>query len=178
MLDVVEKSLKLHLAIQSQTTTALTDMSTKYGHNVEALRDACAGYTPVFADDDVRAFARELNDRDGKLYQQLRYGSQKTTAGFQTSLATLRPVVDKVFCESILRLPDAIRKVLVFSSPLKHLLVGGRFDQSRHPAQLVEALRVENAYFDRLLKYCRQIEDEQATLAASLIAKRAGFGDA
>ena len=177
MLDVVEKSLKLHLAVQTQTTTALTDMSTKYGHNVEALRDRCAAFTPLFAADDVRAFAKGLNDRDGKLYQQLRYGSQKTTAGFRTNLSTLRPVVDKIFCESILRLPEDIRKVLVFSSPLKQLLVGTRFDQSRHPAQLVEALREDNAYFDRLLQYCRQIEEEHAALATSLIAGR-GFGDA
>jgi hypothetical protein len=86
--------------------------------------------------------------------------------------------VDKVFCESILRLPGDIRKVLVFSSPLKQLLIGSPFDQSRHPAQLVEALKIENAYFDRLLQYCRQIEDEQAALATSLIAGRSGSGDA
>ena len=52
MLDVVEKSLKLHLAVQAQTATALTEMSSTYGHNVEALRDACAAFTPVFADED------------------------------------------------------------------------------------------------------------------------------
>ncbi len=172
MLDVVEKSLKLHLAVQKKMATALTDMSSKYGHNVEALRDACAPFTPTFPDDDVRAFTKDLNDRDGKLYQQLRYGSQKTTGGFSTNLSTLRPVVDKIFCESILQLPDDTRKVLVFSSPLKQLLVGTQFDQSRHPAQLVEALRKENAYFDRLFQYCLQIEEEHATLAALLTAQR------
>ena len=178
MLDVVEKSLKLHLAVQTQTATALTDMSAKYGHNVEALRGACAAFTPIFADDDVRAFTKDLNDRDGKLYQQLRYGSQKTTAGFQTNLSTLLPVVDKIFCESILSLPEDTRRVLVFSSPLKQLLVGSPFDQSRNPAQLLEALQKDNAYFDRLLQYCRQIEKEQAALAASISEARAGSGDA
>lgn len=44
--------------------------------------------------------------------------------------------------------------------------------------QLVEALRIHNAYFDRLLRYCRQIEEEQAALAASLIAGRPESGDA
>ena len=104
MLDVVEKSLKLHLAVQTQTATALTEMHTTYGHNVEALRDACAAFTPAFADDDVRGFTRDLNDRDGKLYQQMRYGSQRTTLGFQTNLSTLLPVVDKIFSESLLGL--------------------------------------------------------------------------
>lgn len=58
MLDVVEKSLKLHLAVQTQTATALTEMSSTYGHNGEPLRDACATFAPAFADDDVRAFTR------------------------------------------------------------------------------------------------------------------------
>jgi len=177
MLDVVEKSLKLHLAVQTQTATALTEMSTTYGHNVEALRDACAAFTPAFADDDVREFTRDLNDRDGKLYQQMRYGSQRTTLGFQTNLSTLRPVVDKIFSESLLGLPEDARKVLVFSSPLKQLLIGNQFDQSRNPAQLIAALAKDNAYFDRLLHYCRQIEEEQAALAASL-AGRTTTGDA
>ena len=170
MLDVVEKSLKLHLAVQTQTPTALSDMATKYGHNVEALREACAGFTSVFDDADIRDFTKHLNDRDGKLYQQLRYGSQKTTEGFSTNLATLRPVVDKVFCESILQLPEHIRRPLFYSSPLKQLIVGSRFDQSQHPAELVEALRRDNAYFDLLSDYCYRIEQEQANLLAQMAA--------
>lgn len=168
MLDVVEKALKLHLAVHTQTPTALSDMSIKYGHNVEALRAACAAYTSPFNDPDVCAFTKDLNDPDGKLYQKLRYGAQKTTEGFSTNLSTLRPVVDKIFAESILGLPESTRRVLMYTSPLKQLLLRTRFDQSRHPAELSDALRLENAYFDRLLEYCRQIEKEQEALIASL----------
>ena len=178
MLDVVEKALKLHLAVQTQTDTALSDMATKYGHNVEALRDACAEFAPVFADADVRDFAKHLNDRDGKLYQQLRYGSQKTTEGFSTNLSTLRPVVDKIFCESILQLPENFRRVLVYSSPLKQLIVGSQFDQSRHPQELIDALRRDNAYFDRLAEYCHRIEKEQAVLIAPITAAQQQSSDA
>lgn len=178
MLDVVEKALKLHLAVQTQTTTALSDMATKYGHNVEALREGCAAFAPVFADADIRDFARHLNDRDGKLYQQLRYGSQKTTEGFSTNLSNLRPVVDKIFCEAILQLPENIRRVLVYSSPLKALIVGSRFDQTRHPGELLEALKRDNAYFDRLAEYCHRIENEQADLLAQMTAARRESGDA
>ena len=178
MLDVVEKALKLHLAVQTQTDAALSDMATKYGHNVEALRDACAAFSPVFADADVRDFAKHLNDRDGKLYQQLRYGSQKTTEGFSTNLSTLRPIVDKIFCESILQLPESIRRVLVYSSPLKQLIVRSRFDQSRHPIELIEALRRDNAYFDRFSEYCHRIEKEQADLVAQMTAAQHQSGDA
>jgi hypothetical protein len=178
MLDVVEKSLKLHLAVQTQTDRALSDMAARYGHNVEALRDACASFTPLFADADIRDFTRHLSDRDGKLYQQLRYGSQKTTDGFSTNLSTLRPVVDKIFCESILQLPEDIRRLLVYSSPLKQLIVGSRFDQSRHPTELVESLRQDNHYYDRLSEYCHRIEKEQADLLAKFAAAQPRTDDA
>lgn len=164
MIDVAEKSFKLHLAVHTQTVAALADMGSKYGHNLEALRGACAGFSPVFAEDDVRAFTKHLNDRDGKLYQQLRYGAQKTTKGFKTNLSSLRPVVDKIFCESVLGLPEGIRKVLLYSSPIKQLLARTALDQSQHPVELIDALRRENAYFDRLNEYCHRIEAEQTAM--------------
>ena len=173
MIDVAEKSLKLHLAVHTQTVAALADMGSKYGHNLEALRNACARFSPAFAEDDVRAFTKHLNDRDGKLYQQLRYGAQKTTDGFKTNLSSLRPVVDKIFCESVLGLPEAIRKVLVYSSPIKQLLVRSNLDQSRHPIELIDALRRDNAYFDRLNEYCHRIETEQAALLVAVHAAKA-----
>jgi hypothetical protein len=177
MIDVAEKSLKLHLAVQTQTVAALADMGSKYGHNLEALRDASAAFSPVFADDDIRGFTKHLNDRDGKLYQQFRYGAQKTTEGFKTNLSTLRPVVDKIFCESLLGLPEEIRKVLVYSSPIKQLLVRSPFDQSRHPDELIDAMRRDNAYFDRLSEYCHRIEDEHAALVAAMSAAETRSGD-
>lgn len=158
MLDVAEKSLKLHLAVHTQTVTALADMGAKYGHNLEALRDACAEFSAVFADADIRAFTKSLNDRDGKLYQQLRYGSQKTTGGFKTNLSKLRPVIDKIFCESLLGLPEGMRQVLVQPSPIRQLLVRSAFDQTRFPVEVTDALRRDNAYFERLDEYCRRIE--------------------
>jgi len=168
MIDIAEKSFKLYLAVQTQTGAALADMGSKYGHNLEALREACAGFSPIFKENDVRAFTKNLNDRDGKLYQQLRYGAQKTTDGFKTNLSTLRPVVDKIFCESILGLPDGIRRTLIYSSPIKQLLVRTSLDQSRHPEELIDALRHDNVYFDRLNDYCHRIEEEHATLIAKI----------
>lgn len=178
MLDVVEKLLKLHLAVHTQTPTALSDMSTKYGHNIEALRAACAAYTPAFNDPDVCAFTKDLNDRDGKLYQKLRYGAQRTTEGFSTNLSTLRPVVDKIFAESILGLPESTRRMFMYTSPLKQLLLRTRFDQSQHPAELFNALRLDNAYFDQLLAYCQQIEAEQEALMAKLHPAQSQGADA
>jgi hypothetical protein len=176
MIDVAEKSLKLHLAVQTRTTTALSDMATTYGHNLEALRAACARYTPVFDDVDVRSFTSHLNDRDGKLYQELRYGAQKTTDGFSTNLSTLRPVVDKIFAESILGLPEEQRRLLVSASPLKSLLVRSRFDQTKHPHEVIDAVRRDNAYFERLSTYCHRLEEDQDGVLKAL-AEAKGKGD-
>jgi hypothetical protein len=87
-------------------------------------------------------------------------------------------VVDKIFGESLLGLPEGIRKVLVYSSPIKQLLVRGAFDQSRHPVELIDALRRDNAYFDRLNEYCHRIEQEQAEAMAAVPGAGAqGQGD-
>jgi hypothetical protein len=168
MLDVVEKSLKLYIAAQTRTTAALSDVAGRYGHNVEKLRVACAAYESAFDDDDVRAFTKDLNDADGKLYQKLRYGAQKTTDGFETNLAALMPVVDKIFCKSILTLPADCQKVLVFSSPLKQLLMGSRFDQTQNRAWVLEALRSGNAYFHELAALCHRLDEEHAAARISL----------
>lgn len=173
MLDVVEKSLKLHLSVQTKTMTALKDMRTDYGHNVESLRAACARYHSVFDESDVRAFTKDLNDKDGKLYQHLRYGTQETTDGFSTTLGVLLPVVDKVFVQSILLLPENDRKLLFFVSPLKSLLVRSQFDQSRDPELLINLLRLGNVQFAPLQHYCEQIEREHDELVANLSKAKA-----
>lgn len=168
MIDIVEKSLKLHLAVQSQTTTALNDMRTTHGHNVDSLREACAKYHSLFNDADVRKFTQHLNDRDGKLYQKLRYGSQETTTGFSTNIGTLLPVVDKVFIQSILLLPEERRKLLVGASPIKHLLTRSPIDQSQYPEQTIEILAHGNAYFSLLMEYCQCLKQKKDDLMAKI----------
>lgn len=143
MLDVVEKSLKMYLSVHTQSATALTEARQDYGHDIEKLRAACARFDPVFDDADIRLFTKDLNDKNGKLYQCLRYGAQATTAGFEAN-TQLMPVVDKIFSKSFLLLPEGTRRVLVFSSMLKNLITGSRFDQSRNRPLLIEALRSAN----------------------------------
>lgn len=168
MIDIVEKSLKLHLAVQSQTLTALSDMKEIHRHNVESLRRACAKFHPLFDEPDVREFTRHLNDPDGKLYQKLRYGSQETTTGFKTNIGTLLPVVDKVFVQSILLLSEEHRRLLVGASPIKLLLTRSPIDQSQYPEQTIEILADGNAQFPLLMDYCQRVEQEQAALIARI----------
>jgi len=170
MLDVVEKALKLHLSVQTQTKTALTDARTKYGHNIENLRVACATFEPAFDHQDIRVLTRDLNDKDGKLYQYLRYGSQATTAGFETNLAVLLPVVDRVFANSLLLLPAEHRKLLLFCSSLKSLVTRSRFDQSRHPEQLMDVIARDNAHFHEFKTLFEQLDKEHEILAAQMRA--------
>lgn len=170
MLDVVEKALKLHLSVQTQTATALSDMRSSHGHNLESLRSACADFNPLFNDADIRAFTKDLNDRDGKLYQKLRYGSQETTNGFEATPGLMLPVVDKVFIQSILLLPDNKKKLLLQSSPLHLLLTRSRMDQTRHPEQIIELLALGNAHFSPLQAECQRIADEHSALVAKLPA--------
>ena len=168
MLDVVEKALKVHLAVQTQTPTALTDARSDYGHNIEKLRAACAKFEPAFDHQGIQALTRDLNDKDGKLYQYLRYGSQETTAGSETNLAVLLPVVDRIFSNSLLLLPDEYRRLLLFCSSLKSLVTRSSFDQSRHPEQLIDVLARDNPYFREFQVLFEQLDKEQEVLAAKI----------
>jgi hypothetical protein len=161
MIDIVEKSLKMHLAVQTQTATALSDMRTTHGHNVDSLRRTCAKFHPLFDDADIRGFTQHLNDRDGKLYQKLRYGSQETTIGFSTNIGTLLPVVDKVFIQSILLLPEPHRRLMVSASFIKHLLTRSPIDQSEFPEQTIEILAQGNAQLPLLMDYCQTLKQEE-----------------
>lgn len=169
-LDVAEKALKLHLAVQTKTSTALSDARTEYGHNVEKLRAACAKCHPIFDDPDICAFTRDLNDRHGKLYQFLRYGAQETTEGYAANLGLLVPVIDKIFCKSLLLLPEHDRRLLVFSSLVKCLITGSRFDQTHSRDLVISALRMRNAFYDELAEYCRYLDEEHAELVAQFEA--------
>jgi hypothetical protein len=168
MLDVVEKALKLHLAVQTQTPTALADARAGYGHNLEKLRAACAQYEPAFDHPDIQALTKDLNDKDGKLYQHMRYGSQETTIGWQTNLVLLLPVVDRVFAHSLLLLPAPHRQFLLFCSSLKNLVTRSRFDQTRNPDQLIELLARENPFFGEFVTVFEALDREHEELSAQL----------
>ena len=168
MVDIVEKTLKLYLAIQRQSTTTLRDIRHNHGHNIETLRCACAEFHSVFNEVDVRDFTTHLNDKDGKLYQMLRYGSQETTSGFATNIGKLLPVVDKIFIQSILLLPEEHRKQLVCASPMKILLTRSDIDQSLYPEQTIEILSNGNAHFPLLMEYCQRLKQEEDSLVEKM----------
>lgn len=163
-LDVAEKSLKLFVMVSTKSPTALSSVRADYGHNIEKLRAVAAKYDTVFDEAPIRAFSRDLNDKSGKLYQHVRYGSEETTDGFEVNLAALMPVVDRIFVQSVLKLPEADRKLLFFVSPLKHLVRGSHFDQTQNRAVVLDSLRYQNAEFSAFETLCEQLDTEHEAL--------------
>ena len=164
MLDVAEKAMKLYLMVKTQTETALSDSRIDYGHNLEKLRAACAVFNEAFDHDEIKSFTQDLNDRDGKLYQHLRYGSQETTSGSQANTAEILTVIDRIFSNSLLLLPEDHRKLLLFSSALKALITRSRFDQSKDPTLLISALAYENEYFEDFKTLFEQMDKSHEEL--------------
>lgn len=160
MVEIVEKSLKLHLVVRRRSNTALTDARRRYGHNIEALRAACAEYDQAFDHDDIRDLTKFLNDKDGKLYQYLRYGSQETTEGMAFHLRSMLPTVDRIFAQSLLLLPTNQRNLLLFCSTLKQLVTRSKFDQSQHPDQVLHLLSRDNIFFDNFVLLFKSMDEE------------------
>lgn len=164
MIDVAEKSLKLFVTVQNKSATALSDSRQIYGHNIEKMRIESAKYDIVFDDNDIKTFSKDLQDRRGEFYQYLRYGSQETTRGMSANLGQTMPVVDKIFFKSILLLPENERRLFNFTSLLKNLLTGSRFDQSQNPNLLLSALQKNNPYIDEYIEYCHLLDKEYEKL--------------
>lgn len=164
-LDVAEKALKLFVMVCTKSSTALTSARSDYGHNIEKLRSVAANYDPVFDELMIRNFTRDLNDKAGKLYQLIRYGSEETTEGFEADVHALMPVIDRIFFQSIIKLPANDRKLLFYVSPLKHLIRGSQFDQTQDPEGVLEALRFNNVEIADFENLCRTMDiDHEALL--------------
>jgi hypothetical protein len=166
-LEVAEKSLKLFVSTKRKSPDALTSARTEFGHSIESLRSAAVGYDQAFDEPDLVAFSRDLNDKRGRLYQLVRYGSEPLTDGFEADLDRIIPVIDRFFFLSIMRLTADERRLLFFTSPLKHLLLGSRFDQSKNKSLTLQALRFKNADIDPFEVACRAMDDEHTAIAAA-----------
>lgn len=166
MIEVGEKSLKLFVAVNSRTQTALTDSKSKYGHSIEKLRSESAAYNNIFNDKDICDFTKDLNDKGGILYQYLRYGSQETTDGMSANLDQLLPIIDKIFFSALLLLPESDRKLLNFTSLIKNLLTSSNFDQTFNKELLKTAILHNNSYAQDYLKYSITLDEDHKKLIA------------
>ena len=163
-IEIAEKSLKLFITVSSKSTNALTSARSEFGHNIEKLRAQAARFDEVFDEAALKAFSHELNDRDGKLYQHVRYGSQETTEGLSADLAQIMLAVDRLLLQAIMKLDPADRKLLFFVSPLKNVLLGSRFDHTQNKELVLTALRFRNTEIAEFEVACHQMEREQAAL--------------
>ncbi len=162
IVEIAEKSLKIFLLVHKKTDTAFFDSVTQYGHKIEKLRLESVPFNPVFDDDDIKTFTASLCD--DKLYQLLRYGSERTSSGMEANLPELMPIVDKIFFKSILLLPDGDRRLLNFVSLIKILLTRSPFDQTLNKDLVIKAISHNNNYIEEYLEYCRSIDKENKEL--------------
>lgn len=161
MIEIVEKALKLYLAMHEMLDHSLSHYSNEDGHNIEKLRAKAETFNDIFADADVKQFAKPFNDKAGALYQHLRYGSQKNIDGFSTNLGVLMPIVEKIFYNCILRLDENDKKLVNNSSLLFSLITGSQLDQSYNRELLLEAVKLGNPYYDEYADYCKMLDHEQ-----------------
>jgi hypothetical protein len=161
MVELVEKSLKLFLAMHEKLDNSLTHYSSKYGHSIEKLRFQAEKFNDVFASTDVKEFTCPFDDKSGALYQHLRYGSQEKIAGFSTNLGQLMPIVEKIFYNCILRHSEADKKMVNNSSLLFHLITHSHLDQSLNPDFSLKAIQANNHYFAEYAAYCETLCNDQ-----------------
>ncbi|MBU4304010.1 MAG: hypothetical protein KJ893_00065 [Candidatus Omnitrophica bacterium] len=169
MVEVVEKSFKLFLAMQEKLGNSLSHYSSNYGHNIEKLRAQAEKFNKIFADEDVKQFTRVFDDKSGALYQHLRYGSQQTIEGFKTKLGQLIPIVDKIFYNCILRLEENDKKMINSSSLLYFMITKSQFDQSSNRELLLQAVQLNNSYYTEYVRYCETLEQEQKKIIEQII---------
>jgi hypothetical protein len=163
-LDVAEKSLKLFVIVSRKSPRALWSARSEFGHDIEKLRIAASQLDPDFDDPAIRSFTRDLNDKSGKLYQQVRYGSEETTSGFKTNLHALIPVVDRIYFRALTKLPPGDRRMFVLGSPIKALIRGEQWDQTRNRNAVMGALRFRNAELAGFEVLCEQLEAEEEAM--------------
>ena len=168
MVEVVEKSLKLHLAMNEKLENSLSHYSSHYGHNLENLRSRAANYNQIFDDKDIKQFTKPFDDKKGALYQHLRYGSQQNIDGFKTNLGVLMPIVEKIFFNSVLRLEDVDKKMVNNSSLLCNLIIDNQFHQSRNRGLLLNAVQSNNPFFTEYEEYSWELENERRIMMRAL----------
>lgn len=161
MIDVIEKALKFFITIKRHSNTALTEARNEFGHNVSKLRESAATFEPIFDDPDIRQVTSPFNDKAGNLLQHLRYGSGKTQSSpHQVNLNQVLPVVDKVFFNSILLLPQNEFDMFLGGSLIKTLFTDSFAHLYKNRDLVLASLRKDNEYIDVFVGRCHQYDEK------------------
>ncbi len=160
MVEVIEKSLKLYLTIKEKREKALSFIADKYGHNLETMRKEATKYNQIFDSQDVQDATSSFNDKPGRLFQKLRYGSQKNIDGFKTRLSTVMPVVEKIFYTCIFDLDENDKAMLHHTSILFSLITGSHFDQTNYKEFIISLIKQRNPYYTELERYYLELKQK------------------
>lgn len=173
MVEVVEKSLKVYLALKSENENTLSYFSQQYGHNLEKMREDALKYNQIFSSNDIKSFTSPFNDNSGQLYQKLRYGAQRNIDGFSTRLSTLLPVVEKIFYFCIQDHDEIKARMLNNSSILLFIITENGFDQSQNRQLLLDAIKYKNEFYITYEAYCKRLKEENDKMQ-ELLKKKDG----
>lgn len=161
MIEVVEKSFKIYLALKFEKDDTLSYFSEQYGHNLEKMRQDACQFNSIFEAEDIISFTKAFDDKSGQLYQELRYGSQKNIDGFSTRLSLLLPTVEKIFYICTHDHDENKRKMLNNSSSLFFLITNNTLDQSQNKELLLQAIKYKNEYFTKHEDYYKKLQEEK-----------------
>lgn len=95
-IELLEKIFKFYIAIKTPNIKNIDDLI-DLGHNLEKLRETCEKFNVIFGDVVLKNLTAPLNDRDGKFFQHLRYGSHKEIKGFSADPGSIMLLIDKFF---------------------------------------------------------------------------------
>lgn len=148
-------------------TKSTDSLENEYKHNIKKLLDKCATFDKAFEEAEIQQFAKDLNDKNGEFFQYLRYGSQSTTSSMCANIQNIIPVIDKIFFNSILLIPDGQGDDINRQSELNILLTSSpfsRFCQTKDKDLVIRALRFKNSEIDRYIDYCLELDRKFAEL--------------
>ena len=83
------------------------------------------------------------------------------------------PIVEKIFFNCVLRIPEADKKLINTSSLLRFLITDNPFHQSNNRNILLQAVEKDNPYFSEYAEYSWELENEQRKLQEAIARQEA-----
>ncbi len=161
MIEVLEKSLKFFITVKRKSETAFTEAKNEFGYNIQKLLVEAQQYNSVFGEPEITGVAHWFGDNSGKYLHHLRYGSGDAHSNPRTvNLGVELAVVDAVFFNSMILLPEPERSLFLGGSLLRSLVSNTVKDQYPNSTLTLQALRKDNGHFREFEELCDKYDRE------------------
>ncbi len=156
--ELLEKSFKFYLAIHSTKVIGIRDI-VDLGHNLEALREKCETYDVIFKSNTLKDITKCLNDKSGKFYQHLRYGSFRDIKGWTADIESIMKTIDEIYFYIIQNFDPLWVQVFTTHSLLKSIATQSKVTW-KNKGLLRKAISNKNPHFKKYQLYCRKLDRE------------------